>query len=299
MAKIETCFDCVYSYWDRCQIPWCLSVGYPVRPVCGNQPDFPGRMRPCPFGKVCRNYRPRVPTPQGDVKQIPLGEGFFAYVDAADFEWLNQWTWHVRGGYAARRPQRKTVFMHREIMQPPEGMVVDHLNRNKLDNTRTNLRNCTHRENACNRGKKRGASSRFRGVSCRTGRKRWRAKISLEGEPVYLGSFAEEIEAARAYDRAAVEYFADSANLNFPEEWPPERRQQVYSHQAAANRPAGATHASGSQTQTSASGAPSPVQKRSKRAAAGKGKTQDAKRKTKSPTPRDTAAKTKGNKKKA
>ena len=244
MAKIESCFDCVYSHFDPCQWLVTVGTGWPSPPVCANHPDSPGRVRPCPPGKVCRNYRPKVPTPQGDVKQIPLGEGMVAYVDTADFEWLNQWTWRLHGGYAMRRCQGKVIYMHREIAQPPEGMVVDHLNHNKLDNTRANLRACTHRENAYNSAKRRGTVSRFRGVRRPRNRSKWHALLRVEGKPIYLGSFAEEIEAARAYDRAAVEHHGDSANLNFPEEWPPQRRQQVYSHQAAANRPVRATHAS-------------------------------------------------------
>ena len=74
MAKIETCLDCVYSYWDPCQIPWCLSVGYPVRPMCANYPDSPGRMQVLGNGRVCRNYRPgsRRPYERG-ARECPPG----------------------------------------------------------------------------------------------------------------------------------------------------------------------------------------------------------------------------------
>ena len=76
MAKTESCFNCVYSHWDRNQAGWSLSIGVPVRPTCGNQPDFPGRMRQCLLGQVCVNFRPRPPTPEGEtVKTIPLVPG--------------------------------------------------------------------------------------------------------------------------------------------------------------------------------------------------------------------------------
>ena len=69
-----------------------------------NQPDFPGQLKDCPIGRVCKNFRARPPTPKGEtVKTIPLGDGFYACVDAADFEWLDQWTWSLVNGYAARR----------------------------------------------------------------------------------------------------------------------------------------------------------------------------------------------------
>lgn len=229
MAKAESCHNCEYAHWDLGLWVRTLGLGFPARPTCGNQPDFPGRMRECPIGRVCRNFRPRPPTPTGEtVKTIPLGEGFYAYVDAADYEWLSQWTWRLMSGYAIRRSRGKTIYMHREIMQPPEGMVVDHLNHNKLDNTRANLRNCTQRENLYNSEKRRGTSSRFRGVSRLPYGAKWRATLKFENKPVSIGSFTEEIDAARAYDRAAVKYFGDAARLNFPEEWPPERRREVH-----------------------------------------------------------------------
>ena len=54
-----------------------------------------GRMQRVPAAGICRNYRPGPATPEGEVKQIPVGGGAYAYVDAADFDWLNQWTWHL------------------------------------------------------------------------------------------------------------------------------------------------------------------------------------------------------------
>jgi len=239
MAKIACCHNCVYSYCDREHALWSMSVGVLTLPACANQPDAPGRMQRVPERGICRNYRPKPPTPEGEVKQISLGKGVYAYVDAADFEWLNQWTWGLHNGYAARHHKRKVIFMHREIMQPPQGMVVDHVSRNKLDDTRTNLRVCTHRENACNRDKQRGTSSRFKGVGRCRDTDKWYARIMFEGKPIFLGYFTEEIEAARAYDRAAVEYFGESARLNFPGEWPPERRLEVYAQRDAAEKEKG------------------------------------------------------------
>ena len=96
---------------------------------------------------------------------ISLGDGYYAYVDAADHEWLSRYKWHMQGGYAVRNEKGKRIYMHRAIMQPPEGMVVDHTNGNKVDNTRANLCVCTQQENLHNRSKRNGASSRFRDVN--------------------------------------------------------------------------------------------------------------------------------------
>lgn len=233
MAKAESCFHCVYSRWDRNQALWMMGVGMPSRPMCANQEDYPGRMKECPLGRVCRNFRPRPPTPKGEtVETIPLGDGYYAYVDAADYEWLSRWKWHLYGGYAARYRNGKYVYLHREIMKPPRGMIVDHKNRNKLDDTRDNLRNATRTENMRNKGKQHGASSRFRGVSYNKDRDKYQAHI-YKGEKFFLGLHVEEVEAARAYDHAAVALFGEFARLNFPEEWPPERIREVYAQRDA------------------------------------------------------------------
>jgi hypothetical protein len=68
----------------------------------------------------------------------------------------------------------------------------------------------------------------YKGVSCSKARHKWYAKCYYQGERIWLGYFDSEIEAARAYDRKAVELLGEFARLNFAREWPPERRAQVY-----------------------------------------------------------------------
>jgi hypothetical protein len=224
----------VYAWWDQGQWLTSLSTGFPSRPVCANHPDSLGRMRPVAFGGPCRNYRPKSPEPDGDVKRIPLGGGLYAYVDAADYEWLSQWAWHVIGGYAGRYEKDRKIYIHREIVQPRKGLVVDHINRNKMDNTRLNLRACTPDENARNRAKRVASVSQYKGVGYRKRNKKWFAEIAIAGEHIWLGFCDSEIDAARTYDRAAVEHFGEFANLNFPEEWPLKRRREVYAAAQAA-----------------------------------------------------------------
>jgi hypothetical protein len=167
--------------------------------------------------------------PKGDVRLIPLAEGFYAYVDAADHEWLSQWNWHVAsGGYPARSGKGRTIFMHREIMRPPKGKLVDHQDGNKANNCRFNLRVCSHKENRGNMRKQIGTYSRFKGVSYNKRRDKHFAQCDFGGEHRWLGFFDDEVEAARAYDRAAVEECGEFAWVNFPQEWPPQRRREVY-----------------------------------------------------------------------
>jgi hypothetical protein len=233
------CHNCVYSVCDPelwLRLMW---LGEPILPRCANHPQWPGELREVP-GVPCRNYRRKPTAPEGDVRLIPLAEGFYAYVDAADYDWLNQWNWHMAGGgYAARVVNRTTILMHRVIMQPPKGMVVDHIDGNKANNCRFNLRVCTRQENQRNMRKQRGARSRFKGVFYDKRRGKIFAQYSFQRRVHWLGYFDDEIEAARAHDRAVVEAFGEFAKLNFPQEWPPQRRAEVYAMHQETKKNAG------------------------------------------------------------
>jgi hypothetical protein len=161
---------------------------------------------------------------------IDLGEGRFALVDQVDFYWLNKFRWHAEGEdiyiYAVRndiKPGRKmkTVRMHREITNAPRHLLVDHGNNKTLDNRRANLRLATSSQNAVNRRRrcdKSKASSKYTGVSLEKGRNKWLAYISFNGKRKHLGRFDNEIDAARAYDKAALEFHKEFARLNFPQD---------------------------------------------------------------------------------
>ncbi len=122
--------------------------------------------------------------------------------------------------------------MHRQIMQPPKGMIVDHINGNGFDNTRINLRNTTRRQNMNYKGKHVGTASIYKGVARDKRSGKWYAEIRSGNARPRSTLFAEEVEAARAYDRMAIELFREYARLNLPQEWPPERRAQVYAKRA-------------------------------------------------------------------
>jgi hypothetical protein len=201
---------------------------------CANHPNWPGELREVP-GAGCANYLAKCVAPKGDVKCIPLTGGQYVLVDASDYEWLSQYTWYANAnGYAGRGEKGKYIFMHRQIMNPPEGMVVDHIDRNPANNCRANLRICTRNENMRNRSKRVDSRSRFKGVHWNKRSSRWHVTISFQGVRIWLGSFLDEIEAARAYDAKAVELFGEFALLNLPDEWPAERREAVRACCAAA-----------------------------------------------------------------
>ncbi len=234
-----SCHNCIYSCWDPCQAMHSMSLGWAHRPMCANHPDTPGLMRPTPVGKTCRNYRVRPATPEGDIRRIPFGGGLYAYVDAADYEWLSQYHWsRFSGGYAARRDKTgKWILMHREIMQPPEGKDVDHHDGNKANNCRFNLRICTGDENRHNQALRSDSTSGFKGVSRDKRSGKYRAKFTHRAHHFWLGYFEDPVEAARAYDYKAVQCCGPFARVNLPEEWPPERIQEVHAaHQAEQSR---------------------------------------------------------------
>lgn len=210
--------------------------------ICANTIEAPGRLREVSPAGLCRRFRARrepplrlpPPAPPDDtVRYIALTKGRFALVDAGDYDRLMQHKWMALftcgNWYAWRSEKGKCILMHREIMNPPRGMVVDHINRNGLDNRRENQRVCTYAQNNCNR-RPAGKSSPYKGVSWDRTRKKWKATAWHNGESVPIGRYDDERDAARAADFKNVQLHGEYAYLNFPDEWPKERRQQVHAN---------------------------------------------------------------------
>lgn len=152
------------------------------------------------------------------MREIPLTQGFCALVDDADYEWLSSFRWYFASGYARTRVGKAFVYMHRLIMGEPDG-PVDHKNRSSLDNRRENLRLATYSGNAANRLKhlRNGTcTSLYKGVIRRPCGSFY-TLLYHNKHNYYLGSFRDEVEAARAYDAKAKEIFGEFARLNFPD----------------------------------------------------------------------------------
>jgi hypothetical protein len=158
--------------------------------------------------------------PMARAIQLSKGQGD-AIVSDADYDAAACWPWRLdRAGYVSGKVKEggkwRTVYLHRWLMGEPEKMVVDHINGNRLDNRRENLRIVTYAQNNRN-SDRRGCNShsQYKGVYFQAGR--WRAQIGYEGRAHHLGTFYTEEAAARAYDAAAIAAYGEFARLNFPD----------------------------------------------------------------------------------
>lgn len=154
---------------------------------------------------------------------IRLTQGMATIVDPDDYDWVSEYKWraaydkdvrtyYVHGSTSVLGKQ-KTTSLHRMIMSPAPGEVVDHINHDTLDNRKCNLRVCLQNQNALNR---RSHISQWKGVSWDKRNRKWRARIRINGTLTHLGLFKEHTDALLAYDSAAIKHFGEFAwtNLN-------------------------------------------------------------------------------------
>jgi hypothetical protein len=127
-------------------------------------------------------------------------------VDPQDAHFLSEYKWYLNAqGYVARCEKRKYISLHRTILGLSDRHVyVDHINGNRLDNRRANLRTCSHAENLRNRGKPTSNTSGFKGVSFHKRSGKWRADIKVDYKAVWLGLYDTSLQAHEAYKEAAA-----------------------------------------------------------------------------------------------
>ncbi len=198
--------------------------------VCENKAETGGKCIAIDEEESCCNfeYSRDVVAPENaaalaeGARLIPLTQDKFAIVDEEDYEWLCQYKWHAskkgRTWYAASQRSKKRLTMHRVILNAPKGLVVDHINHNGLDNRKENLRLCTYAQNSQNSRPHNRLNkwSQYKGVTFDKKRNYFKALIQHNKKKYFLGSFKNEIKAAKAYDKKAREFFGEFAYLNFP-----------------------------------------------------------------------------------
>lgn len=160
------------------------------------------------------------------MQQMILYSGECVLLDDEDYYKVAKWKWQLSPtGYVARstyhKAKRKRIYLHRIITNCPADKVVDHINKNKLDNRQCNLRICSQRENTVANNGWINAQIPYKGVTYMSsgGRKvlsKYRARIYTNKREINLGIYNSAIEAARAYDQAAKIMHGEYAKLNFP-----------------------------------------------------------------------------------
>lgn len=154
------------------------------------------------------------------MKRIKLTQNKFALVDDEDYKRLDQYSWYCvkvreRHQYAYTTIKGKAIHMASMIMKPSNKYQVIHLDKNGLNNQKYNLKIASITQRNRSRVKQESeSSSRYKGVSYDKSTGKWRSRILINYKTIYLGRYNNELEAAQAYDKAALKYFGEFAQLN-------------------------------------------------------------------------------------
>jgi len=152
------------------------------------------------------------------MKKIPLSQNKFALVDDEDFDFLNQWKWHLSNtGYAMcsihlgkgsdGKYKHKNISMHRLINKTPKGKDTDHINHHTLDNRKANLRTVSRKQNHWNMKTRNTSKSGISGVNWSNSKKRWRVRIMVDYKDIYIGVFKYLEDAINARKKAEKRYY--------------------------------------------------------------------------------------------
>ena len=155
---------------------------------------------------------------EGSHRTIPVSKEL-AKVDLEDFDRLSGFKWYlVANGYAMAAPckngKREYFYMHHMLVPKTKGKEVDHINGDKLDNRKMNLRLVSCQGNQANEKLSKNNTSGFKGVHWDKTKRKWGARIKVNYTGIFLGRYDNKIDAAKAYNQAALKHFGEYARLN-------------------------------------------------------------------------------------
>lgn len=182
--------------------------------------------------------------------EIPLTQGKVALIDAEDYPKIAGYSWYFHCGYARSAKydpaskRSRTIHMSHIILPCPPGLEVDHINRDKLDNRKENLRLVTRSQNCANRGCFKNSKSQYKGVRWNKKMGLWEAAIRKDNVITNLGAYDDEIAAASAYNEYARKMWGEFAVLNDIDEVD-FRRMRHFKPRTASSRFLGVTKKDG------------------------------------------------------
>lgn len=147
---------------------------------------------------------------------LPLSNSpdFFT-IDDEDYPKISAYRWGLdQAGYVRAFKGKEKIYVHRLIMEAGKGENIDHVSGVKKDNRRSNLRKCTQAQNIANSRKQKNTTSVFKGVTWDKARNKFLARLGMNGKGKNLGRYEKEVDAAKAYNEAAFDFYGEFARLN-------------------------------------------------------------------------------------
>jgi hypothetical protein len=138
------------------------------------------------------------------------------FIDEEIYYDIIKYSWQINvNNYVTGEIDKKRFILSRYVMDYNGINYVDHINNNRLDNRKDNLRIVTPTQNAMNMCSQKNSSSKFIGVHYRKDNNKWRTRIKVNDKDINLGQYDTEIEAAKARDVATLKYFGVNGKMNF------------------------------------------------------------------------------------
>lgn len=180
---------------------------------CGRTKEVPAAALLKGETKTCRQCEKNRYYVVCEIDQLRKESKVYFYIDIGDLEKAKEYKWHICNGYVVTCVQGKYFRLHQILLGFPKS-GIDHIDRNPLNNRRSNLRLCNQQQNTANTGLFKHNSTGYKGVSWDKGRNKYIAKIKLNGKTINLGRYAAAEDAAIAYNKKAKEVFGKYARLN-------------------------------------------------------------------------------------